>query len=183
MRRRTLLPLALTVALLALAGPALAAPPNPNHHVVQVLGRQLTLYSHFGDPNRGAVIASAQGELIDTNGNGLADSIRGRGALLEDHGVIRFRMYSISLQRNVDDTWRTVASDPDDVVSANNPAYLVNYTFRAGYCVGSRPIVEYRVVHHDAIRWDDETVGTRTTVSDTFTARLVKSDPDCPDLP
>ena len=183
MRRRTLLPLALTVALLALAGPALAAPPNPNHHVVQVLGRQLTLYSHFGDPNRGAVLASAQGELIDTNGNGLADSIRGRGALLEDHGVIRFRMYSIRLQRNVDDTWRTVAADEDDVVSANNPAYLVNYTFRAGYCVGSRPIVEYRVVHHDAIRWSDETVGTRTTVSDTFTARLVKSDPDCPDLP
>jgi hypothetical protein len=178
----TILALALALAPLLVA-PAGAEPPNPNHHVIEVLGRRLVAYNHYGDPNRGHVVASAQGELVDTNFNGLANAIRGRGALLEDHGVERFRMYSISLQRFRAETWETVAFDGTDVVSSGQPSYLVNYTPAAGYCVGFRPILTYRVIHRDAIRWIDGTVGTRTTVSSQFQARMVASDPDCPDLP
>lgn len=180
---RRILPLALALALVALAGPALAEPPNPNHVLIQTVGRRLVAYNHFGDPNRGHVTASAQGELVDTNNNGLANAIRGRGALLEGNGVDRFRMYSINLQRLRAADWVGVARDVNDAVSSGQPAYLVNYTPSSGYCVGNREIVTYRVVHVDAIRWIDGTVGNRTTVSNTFTARMVASDPDCPDLP
>ncbi len=186
MVKRTVIvaPLIALMLLLVMAAPAAAPPvPDPNHVVVQTLGRRVVSYAHYGNPDLGLVTASAQGELVDTNHNGLADAVRGRGALLERHGVQRFRFYSVSLQRVLADTWITVAADNLDYVSANQPAYLPDYTPAASYCVGFRPILTYRVLHRDAIRWDDGTVGTRTTVSDTFTARMVKSDPDCPDLP
>jgi hypothetical protein len=179
---RRILPLALALVLVALAGPAAAEPPNPNHVVLQTLGRRLVAYNHFGDPNRGHVTASAQGELVDTNNNGLANAIRARGALLEDHGVERFRMYSIALQRQGPaSTWITVVDDQADAVSTNQPAYLVNYTFAIPYCVSDRQVLTYRVVHRDAIRWTDGTVGFRTTVSNQFQARRVASDLDCHD--
>jgi hypothetical protein len=179
--RRTVLVLAVVLTVAALAAPAFAVPPNPNHRVIEVLGRRLVSYNHFGDPNQGHVTASAQGELVDTNFNSLADAIRGRAALLEGHGVIRFRITQVLLQVDFADTWFTVARSDPDVVSSNNPAYLVDYTPIDRYCVSDRTTLTYRVVHRDLIRWDDDTVGSRTTISNQFQARRTKNHPDCPD--
>lgn len=35
---------------LALALPAQAVPPDPNHTVISVLGRKTSTYTHYGDP-------------------------------------------------------------------------------------------------------------------------------------
>jgi hypothetical protein len=179
MRRTIITAIVLALAVTPLlAANAHAVPPSPNHVVIQTLGRRVVAYNHYGDPNRGHVTASAQGELVDTNGNGLANALRGRGALLESHGVERFRMYSIELQVFFAETWRTVAIDDQDVVSTGQPAYLVNYTPVPGYCP-QNIVLTYRVVHRDAIRWIDGTLGTRTTVSDQFQARAVANTQVC----
>lgn len=178
--RRTIITALLAALTLTplLVAPAGAVPPSPNHVVIETLGRRLVAYNHFGDPNRGHVTASAQGELVDTNGNGLANALRGRGALLESHGVERFRMYSIELQVFFAETWQTVAVDDQDVVSVGQPSYLVNYTPVPGYCP-QNIVLTYRVVHRDAIRWIDGTLGSRTTVSKQFQARAVANTQVC----
>ena len=87
MRRTIITAIVLALAVTPLlAANAYAVPPSPNHVVIQTLGRRVVAYNHYGDPNRGHVTASAQGELVDTNGNGLANALRGRGALLESTG-------------------------------------------------------------------------------------------------
>jgi hypothetical protein len=98
--RRRIRPIILAAVLLTLTSvaSAWAVPPNPNDQVVQVLGRKLYAYAPNGSIDGGHVSASAQGETVDGNGNGLANALRGRGALLERHGVTRLRMYSIRLQ-------------------------------------------------------------------------------------
>jgi hypothetical protein len=57
-------------------------------------------------------------------------------------------------------------------VAPGGPSYLVNYTPVPGYCP-QNIVLTYRVVHRDAIRWIDGTLGTRTTVSNQFQARAV----------
>jgi hypothetical protein len=160
--------------LLALTLPAAAwaVPPNPGDTVIQVLGRKLYAYAPNGIIDGGHVSASAQGETVDGNGNGLADALRGRGALLERHGVTRLRMYSIRLQVVNANVWEDLAIDDQDVVASGEPAYLVNYTPTLSFCPQNVTLT-YRVVHKDAIRWDDGRLGTRTTVSHQFQARAV----------
>ena len=41
------------------------------------------LSDNNGNPEEGAVQASAQGQLVNTNGNGMLDSLQARGALLK----------------------------------------------------------------------------------------------------
>ena len=180
--RRTIITALLAALTLAptLVAPAAAEPPDPNHHVIDVVGRRLVAYAPFGNQELARALASSQGELVDTNNNGLANAIRGRCALLEDFGVDAFRMYSCNLQRVRADTWFTVARDVNDVVA---PSRIVNYTPSAGYCVGNRTILQYRVLHTEAIVWSEFGVGTRSTPSHTFEARMTAGDPDCPDLP
>jgi hypothetical protein len=140
--RRRIRPIILTAALLVLtAAPAWAVPPNPNDQVVQVLGRKLYAYAPNGSIDGGHVSASAQGETVDGNGNGngLADALRGRGALLERHGVTRLRMYSIRLQVLDAGTWEDVAIDDNDVVVGGEPAYLINYTPMPSFCPRTPP--------------------------------------------
>jgi hypothetical protein len=175
--RRRIRPILLAAVLGALVLPAAVAwavPPDPDHHVVQVLGRKLYAYAPNGSIDGGHVSASSQGETLDGNGNGLADALRGRGALLERHGVTRLRMYSIRLQVLDAGTWEDVAIDDNDVVASGEPAYLVNYTPVPSFCPPPDNIVlTYRVVHKDAIRWADGRLGTRTTISNQFQARAV----------
>jgi hypothetical protein len=162
---------ALALTLTPLVAPAGTVPPDPNHHVVQVLGRRVVEYAPNGNISLGHVTASAQGETLDTNNNGLANALRGRGALLERHGVQQLRMYSIRLQVLQDGTWQDVAISDEDVTAAS---YLVNYTPVPGFCPPpNNTILTYRVVHSDAIRWDDGRLGTRITVSNQFQARAV----------
>jgi hypothetical protein len=170
--RRPVILLAALAAVLALTGPALAVPPSPNHRVVDVGGRHVFGIAHFGDPNRGFSLCSAQGETVDVGPNfdGMADGLRGRGACLETHAGVRlYRMYWIALQVFDDGTWQNVAIDDEDRVDSRNPAYLINYTPVPGFC---SPIkLTYRVVHVTGIRYDDGTLGVRRITSDPFQAR------------
>jgi|SRR5215217_7458077 hypothetical protein len=168
---------ALALTLTPLVAPAGAVPPSPNHTVLQVLGRRLAAYAPDGNIDLGHVSASAQGEVIDSNDNGIPNGLRGRGALLERHGVQRLRMYSIQLQVFAE-TWQTVAIDDSDVVVSGVDAYLVNYTPVPGFCPQDIDLT-YRVVHKDGIRWDDGRLGLRTTVSNQFQARAVANPQVC----
>ena len=107
--------------------------------------------------------------------NGVPNGLRGRGALLERHGVQRLRMYSIELQVFLAETWQTVAIDDNDVVASS---YLVNYTSVPGFCTEDTTLT-CRVVHRDGIRWDDGRLGLRTTVSNQFQARAVVNTQVC----
>jgi hypothetical protein len=86
---------ALTLGLLAVA-PAWAQPTRSTRSVaaspvvIQNLGRRLISTNL---ESGASVQCSAQGQLVDTNGNGIADSLRGRAACLENRGVARLRLY------------------------------------------------------------------------------------------
>jgi hypothetical protein len=180
MMRRTIITavvLALVVTPLLATG-AGAVPPSPNHHVVRTLGRRLVAINHFGDPNRGVAQCSAQGELIDSNNNQLADALRGRVACLESSKVTRFRIYSVRLEVFFAETWRPVAIDDQDVVSSNNPAYVVNYTPVPGFCP-QNIVLTYRVRQTVGIRWSDGTLGNHSVISNQFQARAVVNTQVC----
>ncbi len=59
-------------------------------------------YNHYGNPDLGRVLCSAQGETVDTNANGLADALRGRSACLEVRRVTRMVLYYTRLQVLID---------------------------------------------------------------------------------
>lgn len=167
---------AVLATMLVFALPASADTASP-----RVLGRKLVLYGHNGNPEEGAVDASAQGQLVDTNANGVRDSLQARGALLEVRKVIAVRIYDLTLQRSVGGVWQTAASNPVDVVSRAQPAYAVSLTAPMRLCTTDPGLQRtYRAIHHDAIRWSNNHVGFRTTTSFNFTARALSNDPDCP---
>lgn len=168
-----------TVAVLAAivaAALAVTALPSSAATVKQVLGRRVVYYNHFGDPSLGRVQASAQGQTLDTNGNGLEDSLQARGAMLEIRGVRRLVIYSVLLQVNIGGVWRNAAVNSTDVLA---PSYVVSTTAPVRLCPYPQPDRTYRAVHNDGIRWNDGTLGTRTTISNTFTWRMLANDPDC----
>jgi hypothetical protein len=183
MRRWTILTVAVAL-LAAVAGPAAAVPPSPNHTVVDVRGRHAVTIYHFGDINRGQARCSAQGEVVDTDGDGVGDGLRGRAACLElgsptyPGKVTRFRIYGVRLQVTFADTWQDVAVDDQDAVSTNDPADIRWYTPVPGFCSDIRLI--YRVRQTVGIRWTDGTAGTHTIVSEQFTARGVANTQVCP---
>jgi hypothetical protein len=174
---RTIIAFAATVATaLVFALPASAATTPP-----QVLGRKLVLYGHNSNPQEGAVQASAQGQLVDTNGNGLLDSLQARGALIEDHNVIAVRIYDLTLRRSVGGVWQTASQNLADAASSAEPAKAVSLTAPVRLCATDPSLMRtYSVIHHDAIRWNTNTVGFRTTTSFNFTARALSNDPACP---
>jgi uncharacterized repeat protein (TIGR01451 family) len=177
MRRFVLVLLVVLAALGATLAVAVSGSTAPV--VTEVLGRRVVYYNHFGDPFAGRVQASAQGQVLDTNGNGLPDSLQGRGALLEVRKVRRIAIYNLTLQVFRAGAWRTAVNNPIDVVSPGQPAYVKQLTAPARLCAYSTPDRLYRVVHRDGIRWDDGTLGTRTTVSNEFTWRMLSNDPEC----
>lgn len=179
MRRWVILAAVLAVA--AMAAPASAVPPSPNHRVVDVLGRNVVAFNHFGDPNRGRTLCSAQGETVDVgpNFNGVADGLRGRGACLETRpGIRRYRLYWIKLQVFHAETWQNVAISDEDKVDERNPAYVIDYTPVPGFC--SPILLTYRVQHATGIRYDDGTASTRIVTSHQFQARGAVNTQVCP---
>jgi hypothetical protein len=163
-----------TALVFALPASAATAPP-------QVLGRNLVLYAHNSNQEEGAVDASAQGQLVDTNANGLRDSLQARGALLEVRKIIAVRIYDLTLQRSVGGVWQTASQNTVDAASSAEPAFAVSTTTPIRLCA-SDPTLQrtYRAIHHDAIRWNTNHVSFRTTTSFNFTARALSNDPDCP---
>jgi hypothetical protein len=168
-----------TLATLAAPAPPAAAQPTP-HPVVEVRGRNLVYYHHYGNPTLGRAACSAQGELVDTNGNGLADALRGRGACAEVRRVQRLVLYSVRLERLVDGLWRLVAIHGEDAFSPAQPAFVQSYTPTIGFCPTNSGLSRsYRIIASDGLRWSDQTLGHRTTRSHTFTARPLNDDPVC----
>jgi hypothetical protein len=168
-------------AVIALALPASAAPAPP-----QVLGRRAVTYTSYpNDPTPTSKwVSSSQGEFIDTNANGIRDSLRGRGADLETYGIIRFREDYVRLQVNRSGSWVTRLARETDVVTAQARAYGIIRTPSALVCRTDPTLTDtYRVVHSVLFRRSDNVVGRRTLPSATFTARLLASDPRCPETP
>jgi hypothetical protein len=179
---RRFVTLALALALAALPTAALAFDPNPNDTVIGVGGRRLVAYSHYGNPDLGQVQCSAQGETVDTNGNGLADALRGRSACLEVRGVTRIVLYYTLLQVQLDGQWFDVpeVGATADRFSTGEPAYVRDYTLTTRFCPNNQTHRTYRVVNAEGIRWSsDNVLGTRRTVSGTLDVRMLVSDPDC----
>jgi hypothetical protein len=175
MRHRPLLVLAALALTLTLAAPALADPtPDPSHRVIQVLGRHLIGVNHNGDPDLGHAACSAQGELVDTNDNGLANALRGRAACVERNGVARFRVYSIRLQVLRGDAWDTIAIDDTDVVSVGQPSRVADWTPTLGYCPPPDNLVlTYRVRPLVGVRWTNGDLDVVAYTSFRFQARAV----------
>jgi uncharacterized repeat protein (TIGR01451 family) len=182
---RRLVPVLVLAALLAAVSLAMLAPTvGAQPVVIANLGRKITYYNHFGDPARGRVAASAQGQTLDTNGNGTADSLRARGALQEIRKVVRLRIADIKLQAMIGGVWTTLQHNPVDKVSQAPTAYAIQYTTSNRFCGTDPSLVRtYRVVHADGIRWSDGRASNVTTRSNEFTARALAIDPDCPETP
>lgn len=167
--RRLLLP-ALTLTLLTLTGPT-PAQATTQPVVVANLGRRLV---GVNLESGASVQCSAQGQLLDTNGNGLADSLRGRAACLENRGVARLRIYYSQLQSDFADTWAPALTNPTDIVSDAQPAYAISYTPLSRFCPPPGNFnLTYRVQQGIGIRSLDGSLATFTITSYQFQARAV----------
>jgi uncharacterized repeat protein (TIGR01451 family) len=188
-RTRALLVALAVLAVLAGAAPAAAAAAPP-----QVLGRRaVTFQSPPTGTAKATWLSSSQGQLVDTNGNGLLDSLQARGADLENFGIKRFREAWVRLQAQVDtngngipDSWVDKAVNGVDVVNGDQPAYAVITTTPKRLCFVTDAQRTYRAVHRVIFRRNDDAVGNRTLASNTFQARRLATDTDCappPPLP
>lgn len=177
--RRSIIVLAALAATVALAVPARAVPPNPNHVASVPLGRVVATFNHGGNPATGQVTCSAQGNRIDTNNNNQADALRGRAACLETNLVIRLRIHDVTLEAFVGGAWWTVARDDNDVVSSAEPAHAINYTPVPGFCPFNTTMLTYRVINRAGIRWSDGQATNVTVASNPFRARATVSTGVC----
>jgi uncharacterized repeat protein (TIGR01451 family) len=149
--------------------------------LVATLGDKTTYFNHFGDPARGQVRAYAQGQVLDLDDNGSADALRGKGGLAEVRGVLRVAINDLELQVLRDGAFVPVADNPSDVNSSGvQPARATQWTPYQRLCaVPGLPDRTYRVAHTDGIRWDDNTLSSRTTYSAWFSAYPLEDDPSC----
>jgi hypothetical protein len=170
--RRSVIVLAVFAIIAVLAVPAGAVPPSPNHTAsVEALGRVVAVFNHGGNPATGQVTCSAQGNRIDSNGNNVADALRGRAACLENNLVIRLRIHFVALEVLRGGVWRTVARDDNDLVVSSEPAHAVWYTPVPGFCPGDSTMLTYRVINSAGIRWSDAQATNVTVASNEFQAR------------
>jgi hypothetical protein len=170
--RRSIIVLATLAATVALAVPAGAVPPSPNHTPSVPLGRVVATFNHGGNPATGQVTCSAQGERIDgPDANNQAEALRGRAACLENNLVIRLRIHDVSLEVLRGGVWQTVARDDNDLVVSTEPAHAIWYTPVAGFCPGNTTMLTYRVINRAGIRWSDAQATNVTVASNPFQAR------------
>jgi hypothetical protein len=167
---------ALTLGLLAVA-PAWAQPTRSTRSVaaspvvIQNLGRRLV---GINLESGASVQCSAQGQTLDTNGNGIADSLRGRAACKENSGVARLRLYYVQLQSDFADTWAPALTNGTDVVSDARPAYVVSYTPSSRFCPPPGNFnLRYRVSQAIGIRSLDGSLATFVIRSFNFEARAI----------
>ena len=139
--RRTVTALAALALAGVLATPATATTPQTVNHVAAAAAAPVVVKDNLGRRLIGvqledgaSYVCSAQGQLLDTNGNGLADSLRGRAACKERSGVQTLRIYSVRVQSDFADTWATALANTTDAVSGPQPAYVVSYTPSSRFC-------------------------------------------------
>jgi hypothetical protein len=175
--RRTLIGavmLCLTLTFTAAAPAAAETPPAGQVRIGDPLGR------HLRNWVSGRVQCSAQGERVDSNGNGLDDRLRGRSACKErTGGITRAVIYWSVLQVLRNDIWVDQAREDTDRYSTGDPFTMVDYTPAVPYCPNEFQLFTYRVVHRDGFRGSSGTLYKRTTTSFQFQARMVVTHDDC----
>ena len=186
MRRRLAVIAAVVAVTVAALSLALNSAASAAVVVTATLGRNAPTYtSPAGSPTPiSKWVASAQGELLDTNGNGITDSLRSRAAVQETFGIVRVRITRVLTQALINGTWVTVQANEDDKVSDAARAYAVQYTAPNRLCA-TDPGLEriYRTVNAHAVRRVDGAVASRTTYSHQYQARGLATDPSCPENP
>jgi hypothetical protein len=166
--------LCLTVTFTAAAPAAAETPPAGQVRIGDPLGR------HLRNWVSGRVQCSAQGERVDSNGNGLDDRLRGRSACNErTGGITRAVIYWSVLQVQINDTWVDQVREDTDRYSVGDPFTMVDYTPAVPYCPGVETLLTYRLVHRDGFRGSSGTLYLRTTTSFRFQARMLVAHPDC----
>jgi hypothetical protein len=182
MRRLSIATALATAALLAaLAVPAAALPLPPASGHAQAAAAPVVIGPPLGRRLIGvnlesgaSLVCSAQGERVDTNGNGLADSLRGRAACKENSGVARLRIYSVRLQSDFADTWATALVNGTDAVSGPQPSYVVSHTPTSRFCPPPGNFnLTYRVRQAFGIRSLDGSLAGFTMNSYQFQARAI----------
>jgi uncharacterized repeat protein (TIGR01451 family) len=171
MRRFLTVAVSLTAVVALLAGSAGAAT------VVVQLGRTEQSYFHFGDPARGEFKVAVAGELVDTNGNGVADSLQGATRMTKVYKVRRLQVDSVSLQRQIGGVWELEATaGPKNSGTASS---VLLKTPRVGFCVDSNQTRLYRIRQAGSVRWSDNQLGHQVQYSGNFLARILNDDPAC----
>jgi hypothetical protein len=169
--RRRIRPIILAAVTLILILPVMAAPAQAAPVVTANLGRRLI---EVNLESGATVQCSAQGQLLDTNGNGLSDSLRGRAACKEIRGTARLRIYSVRVQSDFADTWATALVNGTDAVSASQPSYVVSYTPSSRFCPPPGNFnLTYRVRQSFAIRSNDGSLAAFAMNSYQFQARAI----------
>jgi hypothetical protein len=175
MRRRVpaVIALAAMVLALALAVPASAAT------VTAQLGRTDRAYNHYGNPDLGRFHVAVAGELIDTDGNGIADSLGAATRMVEVRRVLRLQVDSLALQANIGGVWTTVNSAGPKNSGSQTTANVLLKTSAVGFCPHNTLTRSYRVLQNGSVRWSDLALGHQQQNSLVFTARMLASDPSC----
>jgi hypothetical protein len=156
--------------------------PSASAETIQVYGRRAVTYTSYpNDPTPTAKwVASAQGQ-DGLNAKGEVTSLQSRAAVRETFGITRVRIYDVTLQQYGGGTWKTVAQNAVDKTNSNSTAYAVSITPKVAYCHTDTSLKRtYRVVQHHGVRRKDGILANRTTVSSSFLARALNSDPGCP---
>jgi hypothetical protein len=171
--RRRIRPIILAATLAILMAALLAAPARAATAPPVNLGRKLV---GINLESGASVQASVQGQLIDTNANGVRDSLRGRAAGLENHGVARLRIYYVQVQSDFADTWAPALTNQTDAVSSAQPAYVTSVTPSSRFCPPPGDFnLRYRVTMAIGIRSLDGSLAAFRIVSFVFEARAINA--------
>jgi hypothetical protein len=80
----------------------------------------------------------------------------------------------------VDGAWDRVAINDGDAFPGTAGLRAELHPHHRALSDAPRLRPQLRIIHSDGIRWTDQTLGARTTVSHEFTARPRNDDPVCP---
>ena len=170
------IPVALAVLILALATTAASAA------VLQQLGRTDRDYYHYGNPALGGFHVAVAGEIIDSNNDGVPDSLGGATRLKELSRVTRGQIDRLTLGAYIAGVWTPLSSATVPINSGTvTTVNLLVKTPAVGFC-GLLPNATrtYQVRESGSVRWTrDNTIGRQTQPTATFEARMLANDPGC----
>ena len=171
MRRVLTIALALAAAVTLLGGAASA------QEVTFQLGRTDVRYFHYDVPANGEFKVAVAGELVDSDGDGVADALQGATRMTKIRNVLRLQVDSVSLERHVGGVWEPEATAGPSNSGAASSVLLKTPT--VGFCEGSTFLRLYRIRQVGSVRWSDGTLGRQVQYSGLFRDRLLNDDPDC----
>jgi hypothetical protein len=171
MRRVLTIAVALVAAMALLGGSALA------QVVLFQLGRTEQNYSHLNVPANGEFKVAVAGELVDSDGDGIADALGGATRMTKIRNVLRLQVDRVSLERQIGGVWELEArAGPSNSGAASS---VLVKTPVVGFCEGSTFLRLYRIRQDGSVRWSDGTLGRQVQFSGLFRDRILNDDPDC----